>query len=289
MKKTITLLSLTDAVQKAQTALVGAKTDDERAEAARALADAMDAKVKYSKRTRTDELEEDDGAKSSDPDSAPPTTESPSSSGEKSSSAEESASESAEAESASEEAEEDASKKMKSRAVKAMQRRPNMASAVYDALVDLTGEQDINRAVGALAGIKATLSTHADLVKRVRKIESSSKSDRIDALLTKARRDGKIDRKESASLRAMGLKDEKWLAGYVGGLAKGRVAKSLEDGPTAPKDNGGSAFASFESLDDESKKMIRASAAAAGQSVDDYFKQFQSMAAKMGTGIAGTH
>lgn len=285
------LLSLTAAVTAAQKALAAAKTDDEQAKAAKELAEAIDAKVKYSKRTRTDELEEDDGSESSEGPSTQRSSE-PSSSGSGSASAESASasaegSASAEAESADEDAEGDDAKKMKSRAVAAMRSmRRHTAAAVYDALVDLTGKRNLNEAVGALAGIKATLASHAKLAGDVEKIKRESREARISSMLRDARQAGKISKAEAKSLAGQ---NEKWLKGYLASLPKGRLATPVDGGPTPPRESNGVAMTSFASLDAESRAMIETSARAAGMSVDKYFEQFQAMAAKMGNTGAGTH
>lgn len=290
----VTLLSLTEAVQKAQAAFVGAKTDEERATAGRALADALDAKVKYSKRTRTDELEEDDGDESADssgPPSTKPSSDAPSSSGKSSASADaESASGSADAESADAEAEGDDSKKMKSRAVRAMRSRRACADAVYDALFELTGKADLNEAVGALAGIKAVLTSHSKLAADVASLKSAARASKVEDMIARAQREGRLGKsaKTVEKLRAQGLKDPKFLKGYLASLPK--QVRTTEDVVVSPRESQGSAIVSFASLDKESREMIEVGARAAGMEIDKYFELFKSTSAKMGgnTG-AGTH
>lgn len=279
------LLALTAAVTAAQKALGAAKTDDELATASKALTAALDAKVKYSKRTRTDEVEEDDGEESSASSEAPSTkrsSEMPSSSGAAESAEAESAeAESAEAESASESAEaesadgDDDAKRMKSRAVKAMRGRPMTAAAVYDAIVSLTGKRNLNEAVGALAGIKASLAEHRKLAKSVAKLESDARASKVTALIERAQAQGRLgkDPKQVAQLRAQGLKDPDFLKGYLATLPK-RV-HTVEDGPIVPKESQGAAITSFESLPPAQQEIIKTGARASGMALDEYFKKFQ--------------
>lgn len=275
------LLKLTAAVTAAQTALAAAKTDEERGSAATSLAAAIDAKVKYSKRTRTDEVEEDDGADDEESedssDSAPITSKSPSSDSPASSDDAE-GEDDADAEDG-DDADEGDDAKSRAKAIKAMRGRETTSAAVYDAIVSLTGKRNLNEAVGALAGIKARLGESAKLAERVARIESTARKDKVSAMLAKAASEGRIGKTEIESLRVQGAKDSKWLKGYLASLPKGRVVRTVEEGAALPRSpEGEQADLSIASMTPAVRKMYEDGAAAAGVSLDKYLEAAKAIA-----------
>lgn len=275
-------LALTVAVTEAKAALAVAKTDDDAAKCTTVLAAALEAKVKYSKRTRTDELEEDDGAADSS-DEAPETSKSPSSSGPKSSAAEsaEGDDDADAAVSSSGGAEEDDAKKMKSKAVKALRGRPTTAAAVYDAIVSLTGKVDLNEALGALAGIKSQLGDVAEIQKRLAKIESTSCKDKVDAMLAAACTEGRITVPQKTHLAAQGMKDRKWLKGYLASLPKGKIVRTVEDGALEAKESTQTTELALESMSATERQIYETAARAVNMPVADYMKHAAATALKM--------
>jgi hypothetical protein len=287
--KAKTLLALTQAVTKAEAAVESAKTPEERKAALAALKAASDAeaKVKYSKRTRTDELEEDDGEaedeeseedseeeSEEDEDDEPPPSSKP---GKKDDDSDDDDDASAEED---DDAEED-DEKSKSKAIAALGKK-GTAAKVYGAIVALTGSKNLSEAIGAMAGIKSRLANASKLEARVGKLESTTRADKVSGILATAAREGKITRASMASLRTQGMKDPKWLKGYLASLPK---KLHTVDDPTLPKQNAdGSASVpalDLSAMSKEEREMYEISARAAGLSLEKYMEEAKKTAALM--------
>lgn len=279
------LLALTIAVTHAKAALAAAKSDAETSTCMATLTSALEAKMKYSKRTRTDELEEDDGAA----DSAPATSESPSSSdpAPKSSKAEASG-ESGEAEADSAAGEAAGVGDHRNSALKAMRGRPNTAAAVYDAIVALTGKANLNEAVGALAAIKTRLDAVGALEQRIAKIEGSARADKVSAMLSAAKASGRITPPQVEHLHAQGMKDPKWLKGYLASLPKGKTVRTLEDGPLAAATEPTGEL-TIASMSKEEREMYETSARSIGLTLEKFLEESKKTAARMAPRIAPRH
>lgn len=284
------LLQLTAAVTAAQTALAAAKTDEERGACATKLAAAIDAKVKYSKRTRTDELEEDDGADDEDDDddddddrksSAPPPPKSDEEEDEDSE--DESSDEDAEDESSEDEA------KARAKALKALgSKGTDVAATLYDAVVALTGKRDVREALGALEGVSARLGNAKKLEARIAKLESTERRDRVSLMLSKASASGKITPAQVEPLRAQGMKDPKWLKGYLAQIPKS--VRTVEDGALAPRaPEGEQATLAIETMTPAVREMYENSARAAGVTLDEFLAKARTTAARMAPVSRPTH
>jgi signal peptide peptidase SppA len=287
--KAKTLLALTQAVTKAEAAVESAKTPEERKAALAALkaASAAEAKMKYSKRTRTDELEEDDGEaedeeseeeseqeSEEEEDDEPPSSSKP---GKKPDDSDDDDDASAEED---DDAEED-DEKSKSKAIAALSKK-GTAAKIYGAIVALTGTKNLSEAIGAMAGIKSRLANASKLEARVGKLESTTRADKVNGILATAAREGKITRASMASLRTQGMKDPKWLKGYLASLPK---KLHTVDDPTLPKQNadGSAAVPSLDlsAMSKEEREMYEISARAAGLSLEKYMEEAKKTAALM--------
>jgi ClpP class serine protease len=254
------------AVTAAKTALDAAKTDDEIATAAAAYASAVDAKVKYSKRTRTDELTEDDGKDDGDDgdDDAPPSSKP----GKKDD----------EEKSESDDEGEDAKAAARAAALKALGAADgSQAANLYDRVVALTGKSDLGEALGAIDGISVRLGAVSALESRVAKIESTSRETSVGAMLKAAAKDGRIEPGQVEHLRAQGMKDPKWLKGYLASIT-GRVVRTIDEEAAKPKAVQGDL--SIETMSVEERKMYEASAASVGLTLDQFLTHAKDFAAK---------
>lgn len=133
----------------------------------------------------------------------------------------------------------------------------------------VTGRKSRKGSVGALSALKATAASTAKLSADVARIKSQKRREKVDSMLADARRDGKVAKAQVAALRAQGIKDPKWLRGYIDTLPK-RV-RLIEDGAMQGKDGEKSA-ASIETqgLNAEQRKAIEQMAQSAGQSFDEF-------------------
>lgn len=266
--------TLEAAVTAARSALAAAKTDEERDASAVALAAALDAKVKYSKRTRTDELEEDDGE--DDGDDAPDSEESP-----ESEESEEDAENDSDEEDAKTEKEEDAKASL-ARLAKAEHRVP-----LYHAVVKLTGCTKLEEQIGALEALVGRLENAKALESRVTSLENERKTERVNGMLSKACEEGRITPAQIEPLRAQGVKDSKWLKGYLAALPKS--VRTVAEGPTAPRENPAGADLSLESMSAAERQLYESAARAAGVSIDDFMKAARATASKMAASARPTH
>ncbi|GAC1536363.1 MAG: hypothetical protein NVS3B10_00220 [Polyangiales bacterium] len=139
-------------------------------------------------------------------------------------------------------------------------------SALLSACVKLTGRSGKREMMGALDAIQKRLDEHASLKSRVSKLEGVTKREKVDAMLSAARRDNRITKAQIEPLRAQGLKDKRWLKGYLATLPK--IARSIEDGALRGTASAGSDPSKVDmsgesdvlsQLSDEQRKFIEAS------------------------------
>jgi signal peptide peptidase SppA len=280
------LLALTQAVAKAEAAVEAAKTPEERKAALAALKAASDAeaKVKYSKRTRTDELEEDDGDEDSEEESEededeeeddkPPPSKKDDDSDDDDDDAEE------------EESEEDDSKKAEEEEAKALKALSgkggsDKAASLYRAVVALTGKRNLSEQLGALSAFESRIKSTSKLETRLAKLEGERARDKVDAMLNKASTDGRVTPAARESLRAQGLKDPKWLKGHLAALPKVRTPERAALPNTAATEQAPK-FA-VESMSAEDRTVIESAAASAGLSFDDFVKKMNARGSTVGT------
>jgi capsid assembly protease len=83
----------------------------------------------------------------------------------------------------------------------------------------ITGKQDIGEVFGALDAMGIRLKSAAKTEKRVAKLEESNVRTKVSALLTKAKEDGRVTPAQVPALKEQGMKDYKWLKGYLSTLA----------------------------------------------------------------------
>lgn len=274
--------SLSDAITAADAALAAAKTPEDRAACAAKLSAAIDAKVKYMKRTRTDELEEDDGDDDSDPDNSKPDNDKPDSEDED---ADEEADEDAEDEDADEEAEdEESEEEAKANAAKSLARLAHpkrgaaRVEALFRAVAKVTKRTKLDEQLGALAGLESRIAKSASADARLAKLEAARRSDRVNALLSAALKKGQITPGQVEHLRA---KSPKWLKGYLASLPVNKPVRTVEDGARAPRAvEGQGPELSIATMSEDERKMYQASADSLGISLDKYLEHAKTIAPK---------
>lgn len=110
-------------------------------------------------------------------------------------------------------------------------RRP---SALLREAMKATGQGGASATMGALSGLRATIRAQEKTAERVGKLETESRETRVNNMLAKAARAGKVTRAEVTSLKAQGMKDPAWLKGHLAILPA--KVRTTEDGPLVPRE-----------------------------------------------------
>jgi hypothetical protein len=152
----------------------------------------------------------------------------------------------------------------------------------------VTGKKSTRAIVGALDALAATAKSTEKLSADVSRIKAANRRTKVDAALAEAKRDGKVTKAEIAALRTQGLKDPKWLKGYLSLLPK--KVRGLEEalvGQTPENQHEGQGRASrasvvldAQNLTAEQRKAIEQAATNAGKSFDDFVADMNTTAAK---------
>lgn len=83
----------------------------------------------------------------------------------------------------------------------------------------VTGKENIGEVFGALDAMGIRLKSAAKTEKRVAKLELINTKTKVNALLAKAKDDGRVSPAQVQALREQGMKDPSWLKGYLATLA----------------------------------------------------------------------
>lgn len=259
--------------------LLSAKSADERTKlmasydtATTELAN-FQAKTKFVKKTEERLTKDDDDE--DDDDSDEEEEESEDEESEEEESDEESEDEDAEEDEEEEESEEEekSSKKSKSKKAKALASASSFSLKTVDRLYKLaaraTGKSDVREIFGALEGMTTRLSHSTKVETRLAKIEGENRKSRVKSMLDRAMKDGKITPAQSRGLEPQGMKDPKWLKGYLSSQPKDTRLRSTE----VPDLNGFPDAVEHGNLTRDQQKMLEAAAASAGMSITEYQEQ----------------
>jgi hypothetical protein len=130
----------------------------------------------------------------------------------------------------------------------------------------VTGKSDINEIFGALEGMKASKAAAKSNDKRLAKLEADGIATRVDTMLSRATKDGRVTPATVASLREQGIKDEGWLKGYLSALPK--VVKSeAQPDLGAPSQTLGA-----QGLNADQQKMLLQASQGVGTTFDEFTK-----------------
>ena len=272
-----TLAQLKKIRSEAAKKLLSAKSGDERKEllaaydsASTELAD-FQAKTKYVKKTEerlteeADEEEEDDEDDDDDDDDDD-------SDDEEDSEEEESEEEESEEDAEEEEVEEKKakSKKMKQASDLSLKSLVKIANSAIRA----TGKNEPSEVCGSLDGMSSRLSKTTKVEARLAKIEGESRKVKIKNLLEQAQKDGRVTPFQAKGLFEQGMKDPKWLKGYLDSQPKQSNDLSIPDLNGMPD--------SFDqqNLSRDQQKMLQQAANSAGMSVEQYQEQIKKYSTK---------
>lgn len=84
----------------------------------------------------------------------------------------------------------------------------------------VTGQRSIKATFGALAGIGQRLAATEKLEKRLAKLETERRAEKVDAMLAAAESEGKITKAQVQGLREKGVQDRAFLKGFLASLPK---------------------------------------------------------------------
>jgi len=120
---------------------------------------------------------------------------------------------------------------------------------------------------------------------RLKKLENDQRKSKVSAMLAKARTEGRITPGQVDALSAQGMRDPKWLKGYLATLPK--MVRTTEDGGlTAAIDAKGNPLAS---LTEDQKKIVKQFASVARKSEDEYARELLSQHANKSNGKANRY
>lgn len=257
------LLQLTKARDDAKKAMLAGKTEDERTKLLAAYEAAAAEVTKYKKtveeeETSTDEDEEEEETEeeSGDDDGG----DSDDDGDEKSSTASSTSAEAAEAE-------------------KCLAGKTGLHTypRLFRLCQQVTGQKGVDAVFGALSAIQKDRKEAPKLAARLAKLEGARTADKVDAMLKRAAREGKITTPEAQSLRAQGLKSPQWLKGHL--AVKTARVHTLDEGGELPSEAARSALNAspgggiLASLTREQIRMVEMQAMTTGKTVEAVAKE----------------
>jgi signal peptide peptidase SppA len=235
--------------------------------AATAVAD-FQAKTKYVKKTE-EKLEKDDDEEEDDDNSDDEDEDSDAEEEEESEEEESSDDDESESEEESEE-EEESSKSKASKKAKKAAASMSLASVerMYSLVSNLTGKKDVSEVLGALEGMTPRVKAMPKAEQRLARLENDSLKSRVKSMLDVAMKEGRVTPAQAKGLEPQGMKDHKWLKGYLSAQPKSlmREEEHIAD-ISAPNQT-----LDMQGLNTDQQKMLQQSANSAGMSVEDYTK-----------------
>lgn len=84
----------------------------------------------------------------------------------------------------------------------------------------VTGQKGVKETFGALDAMGVRMKAAEKLESRLNRLEGENKRGKVDSMLKTAKREGRVTPAQYESLRAQGMKDIKWLKGYLATLPK---------------------------------------------------------------------
>lgn len=258
-------LRLKKAKEEAARKLAAAKSSAERTKlfasyeaAVKAEADFL-AKTKYVKKTE-ERLTKDDGDDDEDDTEETETEESDSEESE----------EEEESSDMSEEDDEDCSEEASEAEASVGNLSMKSIEQLYNAASKITGKKNVSEICGMLDGMSPRVKEMPKTEQRLQKLEQSNMRAKVRAMLDSAIKDRRITPAQAKCLEPQGMKDPKWLKGYL--AAQPPQVRSIEDGPFLHGTEGAPAL-DKQMLSADQQKMLQTAAQAAGMSVEDYTKE----------------
>lgn len=269
----MTLEQLKKAKELAAKKLAAAKSSAERTKlfsayekAATALAE-FSAKTKYVKKTE-EKLEKDDEEEEEEETDEEEEEEEEDDDGDDDDDSDDDSDEEEEEEEEEETEDEEKMKKSSKKAAALMSLKN--VEKLFSAVVKFTGKRDVSEICGALEGMSPRVKNMPKIEKRLASIEQVNLKSRVTQMLDAAKAERKVTKGEYKSLLAQGMKDPKWLKGYLS--TKSPVVRSLDE-EVVPNLDASSPNLDQQGLSSDQKKMLQQAAHSAGMSVEDYTKE----------------
>ena len=139
---------------------------------------------------------------------------------------------------------------------------------LYRLVKQVTKKTNVREAFGALSAIQNKIAASEKVAQKVAKLENESQKAKVDDMLSKARRAGKLTKTTAASLRVKGMKDVRWLKGYLATLPA--LVSTLDDGVKLSAEQIAADPLSALTLDQ--RKMVEMGAQLSGKSLADEAK-----------------
>jgi signal peptide peptidase SppA len=140
-------------------------------------------------------------------------------------------------------------------------------NSLIKAVAALTGKSNPREQLGALKAMADRIASAGRNDKRLRVLENNAKRERVTTMLKAARREGKITAKQIDHLRTQGMRDQKWLKGYLATLPK--IVRSDEDASTFAEQTSATGGA----LTADQRRMAEMSAMQSGKPVEQVIKE----------------
>ena len=277
-------MKLTKQGLSAVEAVKTAKSDEEKAKASIALAELISAK-KFKRCKKTEETEEEDDEDAEDEEDSEDEEDEEDSEDEEDDEDEEDSEDEPEETTEGSESSTDA-RSHDSDARKMLSAKSGLYTAdrLYRLGKQITGKSKLQDVFTALAGIGDRVKEGDKLRGRVVKLENEARSARVDGMLAKARREGRVTKPQIASLRTQGMRDPKWLRLHLATLPK--LVTTLEDGAARVSPQ---ALASdpLASLTPDQRALVRSSAMAMNKSEAEVAKDMIEKANKSNAAQGG--
>lgn len=132
----------------------------------------------------------------------------------------------------------------------------------------LTGQKSLSAVFGAIAAMIDNKKDEGKAAAKLAKLESESMLNKVESMLNKAKKEGRIAPSQIKSLTAQGIKDIKWLKGYLASAPK--LVRTMEDGDQSISIKESTSVLSTLSVDQ--MKIIKASAAQSGKDIETVAK-----------------
>ena len=149
----------------------------------------------------------------------------------------------------------------------------------------ITGKRNVTAILGALDALAATQKATEKLSSEVAKLKSVQRRTKVDAMLTAARREGKITAQEIAVLRADGIKHgTRWLRAHLD--VRPRIVRTSEDRPLeGHATESTQKIFDAQQMTDDQRKVVATLAQQTGKSFDEFVEAMNARRAK----AAGIH
>lgn len=144
---------------------------------------------------------------------------------------------------------------------------------MISAVSKITGKKGASAMLGTLEAMADSPKSAVAgvLGTRVARLEGDRLKERVASMITKARKEGRIDATDAKALMDPGMKNPKWLKAYLG--QKTKAVRNIEDGPIASKLQALGKPVDVTEYNAEQLRIVEEAATAAGVTVEEFAKR----------------